>query len=120
MKIQIPGTSPSTEIMKNQFAESVVTSGSPPEEMLDQLDSYGIEWHLTEEGGDLWIKCWQVGAEKFVPAEYVAKLQENRTVNSETTALEWMSKQLPELEKEYSGKWIAVVDNQVAAGCCFR
>ncbi|MCK4792337.1 MAG: hypothetical protein KAV87_51885 [Desulfobacteraceae bacterium] len=114
MKIQVPGTSPSTETMKNQFVESVGTSGSTPEEMLDQLDSYGIEWHLTEEG-DLWIKYWQVGAEKFVPAEYVAKLQGNRTVNNETTALEWMSKQLPELEKEYSGKWIAVVDNQVAA-----
>ncbi len=114
MKIQFTGTSPSTETMKNHFVESVVTGGSSPEEILDQLESYGIDWYLTEEG-KLWIKCWQVGAEKFVPAEYVAKLQGNRTVNSETTALEWTSKQLPELEKEYSGKWIAVVDNHVAA-----
>ncbi len=114
MKIQSTGTSPSSATMIKQFVESVFTSGSPPEEMLDQLESYGIKWYLTEKG-DLWIKNWQVGAEKFVPAEHAAKLRGNRTVNSEAKALEFISRQLSELEKEYAGKWIAVVNDQVAA-----
>lgn len=114
MTISIEATPFPSQIMTKRFFESVATSSHPAEEILKQLDLYGIEWYLTGKG-NLLIKYWQVGAEDFVPGEYVAKLRENGPVVNEANALEWVSKQLLELKKKYAGKWIAVVDNQVAA-----
>ncbi len=108
MTILFHAASESTELM-----ESVITSGSPPEKILSQLDSYGVEWYLTEKG-DLLIKSRQIGERDFVPAEQVAKLRRDRPVNSEANALEWVSNHLEELQRECAGKWIAVVDNQIA------
>jgi hypothetical protein len=94
--------------------ESVSTSGLPPEELLQHLDSYDIEWYFTEQG-DLMIKCWQVGAEGLVAPEQVATIQAGRAVPNEASALEWVSRHLAELRQEYGGRWIAVVGTAVAA-----
>lgn len=94
--------------------ESIVTSGFAPEEILNRLDSYGIQWYLTEKG-DLMIRYWQVGAEDFVPVERVATIRESQTVPAEAGALEWLSGHLREIRTQYANCWIAIIDNQVVA-----
>ena len=96
------------------IVESVTTSGLPPEEMLQHLDSYGIEWYLTDQG-DLMIKYWQVGAESLIPPERVATIKSGRAVPNEAQALEWVSHHLPQLRQQYAGQWVAVVAAAVAA-----
>lgn len=97
-----------------ELVQSIVTSSLSPEETLNRLDSYGIEWYLTEEG-DLIIRYWQVGAEDFVPTEHVARIRQGRAVPRDANALEWISRNLHELRRRYAGQWIAVLDGQVVA-----
>lgn len=104
----------SVSTITKEIVESVVTGGASPQEVLERLNSYGIEWYLTEKG-DLPIKYWQVGAEDFVPAEHVARIREGRAVPNDASTLEWLSQQLPELRKRYADHWIAVVENEVVA-----
>jgi len=92
----------------------MVTSGASAEETLAHLESYGIEWYLTEKG-DLLVRYWQVGAEDFIPVERVAKIRTGRAVPKDMDALEWVSQHLPELRRQYPGQWIAVIDGHVAA-----
>lgn len=94
--------------------QSVVTGGLPTEDILRQLDSWGVDWYVTE-GGDLMMKYWQVGAENFVPPEHVATIRAGRAVPNETRALEWVSRHLAELRQLFGGRWVAVVGNAVAA-----
>ena len=94
--------------------EFVVTGSDSPEEILRRLDSYDIEWYVTEQG-DLMIRYWQVGAEDFVPTELAGRIREAQIVPHEADALEWFSAHLRELEATYAGQWIAVVDDQVIA-----
>lgn len=96
-----------------QVVDSIVTSNLPPEELLKSLDSYGIDWYLTD-AGDLMIRYWQIGADNFVPAERVGRIQAGRELPSQAYALEWLSAHLPDLRTKYAGQWIAVIDNQVA------
>lgn len=97
-----------------ELVESVVTSSLSPGEILERLDSYGIEWYLTAEG-DLMIRYWQVGAEDFVPAEHVGRIREGRMAPQEARVLEWLSSNLAGIRARYAGQWIAVVNDQVAA-----
>lgn len=99
--------------VRKNFAESIATSRLSPEEILQQLDSYGVEWYLTEQG-DLMIKYWQVGAEDFVPPERVGTIQTG-PAPAEANSLEWVSHHLAQLRQQYSGQWIAVVGEEVVA-----
>lgn len=110
----VTATSFSINAATKEIVESAVTSSLPPEKILERLDSYGIEWHLTEQG-DLFIRYWQVGAEDFVPIGHIARIREGRAVPNDASTLEWLSTQLPELNKRYAGQWIAVIENQVVA-----
>jgi hypothetical protein len=97
----------------NDLAQTVVTSGLSPEEMIQKLDSYGIDWYITDHG-DLLIKYWQVGAEGIVAPERVATIRAGRAVPNEARALEWVSGHLAELRQQYGGQWIAIVGTTVA------
>ncbi|MBI4488427.1 MAG: hypothetical protein HY694_05035 [Deltaproteobacteria bacterium] len=97
-----------------KILESIVTSGLPPEEILKRLDSYGIQWYVTEKG-DLMIRYWQIGAEDFVPVEHIARIRESQTVPAEASALEWLSGHLREVKADYADCWIAIIDNEVVA-----
>ncbi|MFZ1057711.1 MAG: DUF5678 domain-containing protein [Candidatus Rokuibacteriota bacterium] len=99
--------------MTKVILESAATSGLSPEEILQRLDSYGVEWYLTEQG-DLMIKYWQVGAEDFVSPERVGTIQVG-PVPVEANSLEWVSRHLTELRQEHAGQWVAIVGEQVAA-----
>lgn len=96
-----------------RILESVATSGLSPEEILQQLDSYGFEWCLTEQG-DLMIKYWQVGAEGFVSPERAGTIR-TRPAPEEANSLEWVSRHLSELRRQHAGQWVAVVGDKVAA-----
>ena len=82
--------------------------------MLSQLEQYGIEWYLTN-AGDLMIKSWQFAVREFVPAEAVEDLRGDKTMDGEVESLEWVSRELSTLGKEYAGKWIAVKNDLVVA-----
>lgn len=94
--------------------QSAVTSGNTAEEAVRQLDSYGIDWYLSDSG-DLMVKYWQVGAEGFVPPEHVARIQAGRSRPNEAEALDWVSSHLGELRQRFGGRWIAVVGSGVVA-----
>jgi Family of unknown function (DUF5678) len=109
--------------MMNQFAvggqtktiiESLVTSGLSPEDVVEHLDSYGIDWYLTEKG-DLMIRYWQVAAEDFVPKEQVATIRENQTVPPDASSLEWLSSRLSEIRGQHANCWIAIKNQTVVA-----
>lgn len=97
-----------------RIIESAVTSGLAPERILQYLDSYGVEWHLTDQG-DLMIKYWQIGAEGFVSPERVGTIRAGRPVPNEVHALEWVSANIAALQRHYPGRWIAVVAEEIAA-----
>ncbi len=100
--------------LTKEIVESVATSKLPPEEIIKRLDSYGIDWYLTD-AGDLMIRYWQVGVEDFVPREHIARIRQSQIVPREASALEWLSRHLHDLRTKYAGQWVAVVDNQVVA-----
>jgi len=94
--------------------ESIVTGSRPPEEILERLNQFDIEWYITEQG-DLMIKSWQVGAESFVPRGRVAELRTQAPAPSGAESLEWVSKHLGELQVSHGDKWVAVAGNEVVA-----
>lgn len=96
------------------IVRAVVTAGGRPEDIRQQLDSLGIEWHIAESG-DLWIRSWQIGAEDFVPRERVAQIRGSHTPPTQASDLDWVSRNLTELEATYAGQWIAVDRGKVVA-----
>ena len=106
--------SPSVVTSVKGFIDSVVTSGRSPEETLEHLNSYGIEWYITEQG-DLMVRSWLIGAEGFLAPEQVGRIQTGRPIPLEANALGWVSKNLEELRRRHGGQWIAVAGNEVVA-----
>lgn len=94
--------------------DSTATGSLSPQEILEQLDSYGIEWYVTERD-NLLIRYWQVAAEGFVLPERVAEIREGRSIPDEADALEWVSRHLSELQEKYASSWIAIAGNRVVA-----
>ena len=94
--------------------ESIVTSGLPPDEILSRLDSYGIEWYLTERGS-LFLRYWQVGAENLIPPEQIGEIRDNQKIPREAAALEWLSDQLSAIMARYINRWIAIDNERVVA-----
>jgi hypothetical protein len=101
--------SPTTNII-----ESLVTSGRPLDDILQRLDSLGIQWYVTEQG-DLMLRYWQVGAERLVPLDHVARIRASQSVPTAAEALEWLSTNLDDLRRQYAGQWLAIVDHRVVA-----
>lgn len=85
-----------------------------PEEFLETLDKFEIEWHVTEKG-TLMIKYWQIGAEDFVPPEQAAVIRFDRPSPEHGDELDWLSKNLPNVRGRYSGQWVAVYINEIVA-----
>jgi hypothetical protein len=95
--------------------DSVTTGAKSPEEILDTLEKYGIEWYLSE-GGTLMIKYWQVGAEGFVTPEKAAIIMSTRQSPDQADELDWLSKNLQSIRDQFAGQWVAVHGNAVVAG----
>lgn len=93
--------------------EWIVTS-SGPTDVLEGLDSYDIEWYVTDTG-DLWIRQWQLGAEGFIPAERVSEIQQGRDLPTDAERLDWLSRNLSALRASHPGEWIAIADGETIA-----
>jgi len=89
-------------------------SGKSPEETLEALDRYGMQWHVSE-GGDLLLRSWQVVAKGFVSPEQAAEIRIGREMPEELDHLEWLSSNLEELRRLYAGQWIAIAHGEVVA-----
>ena len=100
--------------LTKELQQWVAVGRTSPEMALRQLDTFGVDWYLTERG-DLMIRYWQLGAEGFVSPERVGEIQEGCRPPQATDALEWVSATLPNLRARYAGRWIAAVDGRVIA-----
>jgi hypothetical protein len=89
-------------------------AGRPPEETLEALDRYGMQWHVSK-GGDLLLRSWQVVAKGFVSPEQAAEIRIGREMPKEADYLEWLSSNLDELRRFYAGQWIAIAEGRVIA-----
>ncbi len=96
------------------FFTPVSTGAKSPEEILETLGKYGIEWHLTEEG-TLMIRYWQVVAEGFVSPEKAAAIRSMASSPGQGNELDWLSKNLQRVREEYGGQWVAVYDDRIVA-----
>lgn len=89
-------------------------AGRSPEETLEALDRYGMQWHVSK-GGDLLLRSWQVVAKGFVSPEQAAEIRIGREMPEELDHLEWLSSNLEELRRLYAGQWIAIAHGEVVA-----
>ena len=96
------------------FVTSVSTGAKSPEEVLEALGKYGIEWYLTEEG-TLMIRYWQFAAEGFVSPEKAAVIRSRTSSPGQGSELDWLSKNLQRVREEYGGQWVAVYDDRIVA-----
>lgn len=96
------------------IVKSASTGAKSSEEVLENLHKFGVEWHVTEEG-TLMIRYWQVGAENFVHPEQAAIIRTRRPFPKQGDKLDWLSKNLQNIHKEYGGQWIAVYENEIVA-----
>lgn len=96
------------------FIESIPTSRLKPQEVIKRLDSFDIDWWISDSG-DLFIRYWQIGAEDFVPIERVAEVRAGKLPPVDIDKLEWVSSQLDALRASYAGKWVAITESGVIA-----
>lgn len=96
------------------FIESVSIETQSPTEFLSALDRIGIDSNVTEEG-HLMIRCWQIGAENFVPPEQASIIRTSRPLSAQGDNMDWLSKNLQTIRQEYGGKWVAVYNERIVA-----
>ncbi len=94
--------------------DSIVTGAKSPEETLENLDKFGIEWHVTAEGS-LMLKYWQVGAQDFMSPERAATIRSIGSAPRQSDELDWLSKNLQNIREEYGGQWVAIHGNEIVA-----
>ncbi|MCX5885969.1 MAG: DUF5678 domain-containing protein [Proteobacteria bacterium] len=94
--------------------ESISIEAQSPTELLSALDRLGIESYVTEEG-HLMIRYWQIGAEDFVPPEQASIIRTSRHLPDQGDNMDWLSKNLHTIRREYSGKWVAVYNERIVA-----
>jgi hypothetical protein len=103
--------------LKTVITSVTATGARSPEEALEtlgRLDRLGIESFVTEEG-DLYIKSWTIGAENFVSPEHAAVIRSKRRSPEHGNELDWLSKNLADIQPRYVGQWIAIYANAVVA-----
>ena len=108
------------EVMSD--SKTIVTSGvstgpKSPEEalkVLERLDKIGFESFVTQ-AGDLLIRYWTIGAQGFVTPEHAAVIRSKRPSPEHENVLDWLSKNLADIQPQYAGQWIAIYANAVVA-----
>jgi len=93
---------------------SIPTGAKSPEEILETLDRYDIDWYVTDKG-TLMIRYWQVGAEEFVSGEQAAIIRSGRPSPGEGNELDWLNKNLQNIREEYGGQWVAIHGSEIVA-----
>jgi hypothetical protein len=106
-----------TSDLKTIVASAVSTSAKSPEEalgVLERLDRGGIESFVTETG-DLLVRYWTIGAHGFVSPEHAAVIRSKRPSPEHENVLDWLSKNIADIQAQYTGQWIAIYANAVVA-----
>jgi DNA-binding transcriptional LysR family regulator len=106
----------STIDARRDIVQAELTSGGSTDVLLGWRTELGIEHYVTQ-AGDLMVRVWQVGSENFVSSEEAARLRELLGADppKEIDALEWVSRNLARLKRDYPGRWIAVAQGRVVA-----
>lgn len=89
-------------------------AGMSPEETLEALDRYGIKSYISSEG-TLFIRYWQVVAERFVSPKRAAEIRMSQREPEHVANLDWLSSNMAELRRLYAGQWIAIAHGEVIA-----
>lgn len=89
-------------------------AGISPEETLEALDRYGIQSYISGQG-TLFIRYWQVVAERFVSPERAAQIRISQREPEHVANLDWLSSNMAELRRLYTGQWIAIAEGKVIA-----
>ena len=92
--------------------ESTSTSAISPDDVLEALTKFGIEWYVTAEG-TLMIKYWQIIADGFVSPERAAIIRTSAQSPDQSNELDWLSKNLQSICQDYAGQWIAISENRI-------
>jgi len=101
----------SSDDVKTYFG-SISTGAKNPEEVLEDLNRLGIEWFVTE-GGALAIKYWQF-YEGFVHPEQAAIIRSSMPCPEQGEQIDWLSKNLQNIRREFGGQWVAIHENKIA------
>ena len=96
-----------------RLVQSALATGQAPEQILELLESLGVESYVTVTG-DLMVKSWVIAATDFASPPLVSELIGERDAPREADALEWVSQHLDELRGHHAGQWIAVADGRLA------
>jgi hypothetical protein len=94
------------------FISSLSTSGASPEDILKNLDTYDIDWYVSE-AGDLYIRTWQIGAEDFVSSEKASEIRADAEFTHEHNELDWLSSNFQRVRDQYPDRWVAISGNEV-------
>lgn len=89
-------------------------AGKSPEEYLEALEHCGIQSYISAEG-TLFIRSWQVFAERFVSPERAVEIRMRQREPEHVANLDWLSSNLEELRRLYAGHWIAIAHGEVIA-----
>lgn len=101
------------EALKDIIA-STSTGAKSPQEVLEALTKFDIDWYVTEEG-NIMIRYWQIGAEGFVSPEQAAEIRLTRQSPEHNDELDWLSKNLQSIRQNYAGQWVAIYENRIVA-----
>jgi len=93
---------------------STTTSAKSPQEFLEALTRFDIDWHVSEEGA-LMIKYWQIAAEGFVSPEQAGIIRSTKQSPDQSDELDWLSKNLDSVRQDYANQWVAICGNRIVA-----
>jgi len=93
---------------------STSTGARSPEEVLEALTKFGIDWYITEEG-NLMIRYWQIGAQGFVSPEKAAEIRLTRRSPEQGDELDWLGRNLESIRSRYASQWVAIYENRIVA-----
>lgn len=93
---------------------STSTGAKSPQEVLEALTKFGIDWYVTEEG-NLLIRYWQIGAEGLFSPEQAAEIRLTRQSPEQIYELDWLSRNLESIRQEYASQWVAIYENRIVA-----
>lgn len=106
-------TSEEIESLLDSIA-SISSGAKAPQEVLESLTKFNIDWYVTEEGTPM-IRYWQVAAEGFVSPGQAAEIRLTRQAPEQSDELDWLSKNLESIRQDYRGKWVAIYENRIVA-----
>lgn len=104
--------------MTNPMDENIASTSSAsgkksPEEIIELLNEFGHEPHVTKEG-TLFYRAWQI-VEGFVKPEQAITIREKQQPRKQSDEIEWLSCNLENVRLSYANQWIAIYERSIVA-----